>query len=90
MPKRGPQELARLFFESELHEKTRGHDGQGKVIQHGEQAIYYLLKRYEHRLATELSGFDFASNEVRDWSAALLTKLAKDMETSFLERRSTD
>jgi hypothetical protein len=84
------KKLARLFFESELHEKTRGNDGQGKVIQHGEQAIYYLLKRYEHRLVTELSGFEFASDDVRDGSFALLTKLAKSMESSFLERRSTE
>src|SRR6185503_812372 len=34
------RKLARLFFQSELHEKTRGQDGTTKVIQHGEQAIY--------------------------------------------------
>ncbi len=76
--------LARLFFESELHDKTRGKDGHSKVIQHGEQALYYLLKRYENRLATELGGFDFASDEVRERSFEVLAKLAKDMETTFL------
>jgi hypothetical protein len=84
------KKLARLFFESELHDKTQGNEGQSKVIQHGEQAIYYLLKRYDNRLATELCGFDFASEEIRERSFALLTKLAKDMETSFLERRSNE
>ncbi len=84
------RKLARQFFQSELHDKTRGKDGAGKVIQHGEQAIFYLLVRYEHRLKNELSGFDYASDEVKDRSFDLLAKLAKDMQDAFLSRRSTE
>jgi hypothetical protein len=82
--------LARLFFQSELHEKTRGRDGAAKVIQHGEQAIYYLLTRYKNRLEAELSGFDFASEEVRERSFDLLAKMTKDMQDAFLSRRSSE
>lgn len=82
--------LARLFFESELHEKTRGRDGSSKVIQHGEQAIFYLLMRYEHRLENELGGFDFADDEVKRRSFALLAGIAKDMQDVFLSRRSSE
>jgi hypothetical protein len=84
------RKLARQFFQSELHDKTRGKDGTGKVIQHGEQAIFYLLVRYEHRMKNELLGFDYASDEVKDRSFELLAKLAKDMQDAFLSRRSTE
>ena len=82
--------LARLFFQSELHEKTRGRDGQSKVIQHGEQAIYYLLQRYQHRLANELGAFDFADDDIKSRSFELLARLSKDMQDAFLSRRSSE
>jgi len=82
--------LARLFFQSELHEKTRGRDGAAKVIQHGEQAIFYLLARYKNRLEAELGGFEYASDEVRERSFDLLAKISKDMQDAFLSRRSSE
>jgi hypothetical protein len=88
--KRIHRNLARLFFQSELHEKTRGRDGTTKVIQHGEQALFYLLTRYRHRLEVELDGFEFDSDEVRDRSFELLAKLTKDLQDSFLSRRSSE
>ncbi len=84
------RKLARLFFESELHEKTRGQDGATKVIQLPEQALYYLLVRYEHRLKNELGGFDFANEEVKNASFELLARVAKDMQDTFLSRRSSE
>ena len=84
--------LARLFFQSELHEKTRSGDttGAAKVIQHGEQALTYLFSRYHHRMHNELANFEFASQEVRERSFELLQKLTKDMQDTFLARRSTE
>ncbi len=82
--------LARLFFQSELHERTRGVDGTTKVIQHGEQAIYYLLTRYHHRMKNELENFEYVSEEIRERSSELLEKLTKDMQDAFLARRSTE
>src|SRR5207249_1912925 len=84
------RKLARQFFQSELHDKTRGKDGATKVIQHGEQAIFYLLVRYEHRMKNELAGFDYASDEVKERSFDMLAKHAKDMQDAFLSRRSTE
>jgi hypothetical protein len=84
------RKLARLFFQSELHEKTRGKDGSTKVIQHGEQAIFYVLARYENRLRNELSGFDYASAEVKERAFDLLAKFSKEMQDTFLSRRSSE
>jgi hypothetical protein len=84
------RKLARVFFESELHERTRGQDGVAKTIQHGEQAIFYLLSRYGHRMTTELENFEFATPEVKERSFELLRKLTKDMQDGFLARRSSE
>src|SRR5262249_5059857 len=84
------RKLTRLFFQSELHEKTLGKDGATKVIQHGEQAIFYVLARYENRLRTELSGFDYASPDIKERAFDLLAKFAKEMQDTFLSRRSSE
>ena len=84
------RKLARLFFQSELHEKTAGKDGHAKVIQHGEQAVFYLLSRYRNRLETELGGFDYASDETRDHAFETLARFSKEMQDAFLGRRSTE
>jgi hypothetical protein len=84
------RKLARLFFQSELHDKTRGNDGAAKVIQHGEQAIYYLLMRYKNRLENELGGFDYASDEIKERAFDLLAGVGKEMQDAFLSRRSSE
>ncbi len=84
------RQLARVYFQSELHERTRGLDGVAKTIQVGEQAIYYLLSRYQHRMQNELAHFDFESEEIRERSFELLGKLTKDMQDAFLAKRSNE
>jgi hypothetical protein len=85
------RKLARLFFKSELHEKTSGNDGgHAKVIQHGEQAVFYLLTRYKNRLDTELGGFDYASDEIKELAFDLLNRFSKEMQDGFLARRSSE
>ncbi len=84
------KKLARLFFQSELHEKTRGNDGHGKMIQHGEQAVYYLLNRYKNRLENELAGFDYASEDVKERAFDILNRFGKEMQDGFLSRRSSE
>jgi len=80
--------VAKLFFESELHEKTKG--DKDKRIFHAEQGLYYLLGRYKNRLRAELEGFDFADPEVRQGSLDLLAKLERDLQVGFLSRRSPE
>lgn len=80
--------IAKLFFESELHEKTKG--DKDKVIFHPEQGVYYVLSRYKNRLRAELEGFEYGSAEVRDATLALLTKTERDLQVAFLSRRSPE
>ena len=81
--------VAKLFFESELHEKTKGGDRE-KVIHHAEQGVYYVLSRYKNRLRAELEGFEFVNAEIREASLDLLAKFERDLQVGFLSRRSPE
>lgn len=80
--------VAKLFFESELHEKTKG--DKEKRIFHAEQAVYYVLQRYRNRLRNELESFDYDSAEVRDSTFELLEKTERKLQVAFLSRRSPE
>jgi len=80
--------IAKLFFESELHEKSQG--DKDKVIHHAEQGVYYVLNRYKNRLRAELEGFEYSNNEVKQTTLELLAKLEKDLQVGFLSRRSPE
>lgn len=82
------KKIAKLFFESELHEKSKG--DKDKVIHHAEQGVYYVLSRYKNRLRAELDGFEFQSPDVRQATLDLLTKTERDLQVAFLSRRSPE
>lgn len=80
--------LAKLFFESELHEKTKG--DKEKTIRHAEQGMYYVLQRYKNRLRAELEGFEYVDDSIRQMTLDLLAKTERDMQVAFLSRRSPE
>lgn len=82
------KKVARLFFESELHEKSKG--DKDKVIRHPEQGVFYVLSRYKNRLRAEAEGFEFESPEVRQATLDLLAKTERDLQVAFLSRRSPE
>ena len=81
--------VAKLFFESELHERTKG-DNKGKTIHLAEQGIFYVLKRYERRLLAELEGFEYVTADVQHTTVELLKKIQHDLKVTFLSRRSPE
>ncbi len=80
--------VAKLFFESELHEKTRG--DKEKTIYHAEQGIYYVLSRYKNRINAELEGFDYVDDDIKQLTFDLLAKMERDLQVGFLSRRSPE
>lgn len=80
--------IAKLFFESELHEKTKG--DKEKVIHHAEQGVYYVLQRYKNRIRAELDGFSFANDDVKELTLMTLAKIERDLQVGFLSRRSPE
>ncbi len=80
--------IAKLFFESELHEKTKG--DKDKVIHHAEQGVYYVLTRYKNRLRAELEGFEYVDAGVKAQSSEMLSKIERDLQVGFLSKRSPE
>lgn len=80
--------VAKLFFESELHERTKGN--KERVIQSSAQGLCYVLARYSNRLRSDLEGFEYADTEVREATFERLEKLSAEFRTEFLSRRSPE
>ena len=80
--------VAKLFFESELHEKTKG--DKERTIYHPEQGLFYVLQRYKNRIRTELEMFEYTSDGVRTATIELLDKTEQDLRVGFLSRRSPE
>lgn len=80
--------VAKLFFESELHEKSKG--DREKIIHYAEQSVYYVLGCYKNRLRAELEGFEFVDQEIKQNSLDLLAKFERDLQVGFLSRRSPE
>jgi hypothetical protein len=80
--------VAKLFFESELHEKTKG--DKERTIYHAEQGLFYVLQRYKNRMRTELEMFDYVSDPVRAATFEMLEKTEQDLRVAFLSRRSPE
>jgi hypothetical protein len=80
--------IAKLFFESELHEKSKG--DKDKVIHHAEQGVYYVLQRYKNRLRNELQGFEYIDQDIRELTLQTLAKIERDLQVAFLSRRSPE
>ena len=82
--------FARLFFESELHEKIRGGAGELKTMRYGDQALYHVLAHNERRLVAELDAFDYASPDVKQDARDALEGWLKDLRNSFLGRTTPE
>lgn len=80
--------VAKLFFESELHEKTQ--ENKGRLIRSGAQGVYYALARYANRLRADLESFEYADEEAKLATFERFDKVATELRTEFLSRRSPE
>jgi hypothetical protein len=82
--------FARLFFESELHDKIRGSATELKTMRFGEQALYHVLARNEARLLAELDAFEYASPETKEDARLALQTWVKELRNAFLGRTTPE
>lgn len=80
--------VAKLFFESELHERTKGN--KERSIHSAAQGLCYVLGRYANRLRADLEGFEYVDEQVRLETFDRLEKLGVEFRTEFLSRRSPE
>ena len=82
--------FARLFFESELHDKIRGSANEPKTMRFAEQALYHVLSRNEEALLAQLDAFDYASPEVKEEARESLSNWVKELRNDFLGRTTPE
>lgn len=80
--------VAKLFFESELHERIQG--DKERLIRSSAQGIYYVLARYANRLRADLESFDYEDPEVRSATFERFDRMATELRTEFLSKRSPE
>ncbi|HMA97701.1 MAG TPA: hypothetical protein VKP30_33680 [Polyangiaceae bacterium] len=80
--------VAKLFFESELHERTKG--DKERVIHSASQGLCYVLGRYANRLRADLESFEYENDQVKEATFERLERLAAELRTEFLSRRSPE
>jgi hypothetical protein len=82
--------FARLFFESELHEKIRGSQGELKTMRFAEQALFRVLTRFDQHLLLELESFEYESTEVLDRAKELFDGIVRELRNKYLGRTTPE
>jgi hypothetical protein len=82
--------FARLFFESELHEKIRGSESELKTMRFSEQALYHVMSHNEARLLVELDAFEYALPEVKEDARDALQSWVKELRNDFLGKTTPE
>ncbi|WP_394827212.1 hypothetical protein [Pendulispora albinea] len=84
--------FARLYFESELHEKMRGAGSatEAKTIRQPEQALYYALTRNHDTVVKQLESFEYAQPELLERAKDMLDEWVKGLRHEFLGRTTPE
>lgn len=82
--------FARIFFESELHEKIRGSATETKTMRFPEQALFHVLHRNETYLQRQLEAFDYTTPDLLERAKELLAGIIRDNRDDFLGRTTPE
>src|SRR6202000_561442 len=81
--------FARLFFASELHEKTRA-AGEVKTMRFAEQAVYHAFSHVEAQVLKDIAGFEYEKPETAELAKAKAETFMKELKNSFLSRTTPE
>lgn len=82
--------FARLFFESELHDKIRGAKGETKTMRFPSQALFHVLAKHEAEMNQSLEAFTYADPDVAQRAKEKLQLFVKEMRNDFLARTTPE
>jgi hypothetical protein len=82
--------FARLFFESELHDRIRGGGSETKTMRFAEQALFHALTRTEPVVLQELAAFDYATPQIAERAKRDLSGIIKELRNDFLARTTPE
>lgn len=82
--------FARVFFESELHEKLRGTGNEVKTMRYAEQALFHVLSRSQDYLLRQLDAYDYGAPETKARAKDLFHSHVKELRNDFLARTTPE
>lgn len=82
--------FARVFFESELHDKIRGGNDEAKAMRYSEQALWHALSRVEDQVLEILDGFQYTHVNVHETAREHFLLGVKELRNDFLARTTPE
>ena len=82
--------FARVFFESELHEKIRGSADEVKAMRFPDQALYHAFTRHQEQVLGTLNGYQYAAPNVVDRARDQYFLFLKSLRNDFLARTTPE
>jgi hypothetical protein len=82
--------FARLFFESELHDKMAGGKQEAKQMRYPEQALFHVFSRWEGEMMQRLESFEYSSPEVLAHAKEQLGAFMNERKHEFLGKTTPE
>lgn len=82
--------FAKLFFESELAERTAGNADEQKAVRSSDQLLYYVFSRKRDELAATFAEYPNASDSARKGATEALDAFIRDAQHEFLSRHAPE
>jgi hypothetical protein len=82
--------FARLFFESELHDKLKGGSNEQKTMRFSEQALFHVISKHEAAIRADLAKFEYHNPDVKTDALLRLDDWVKELRNGFLTRTTPE
>ncbi len=82
--------FARVFFESELHDRIRGAEGEAKTMRYAEQALYHALRRSEQEIFAALDSYAYSQDHAKRRAREQYLLVVKGLRNDFLARTTPE
>lgn len=82
--------FARIFFESELHDKIRGAGDEAKAMRFADQSLYHAFVRTQDDVMAQLDTYQYVNEAVKERAKEQYYGIIKDLRNSFLARTTPE
>ena len=82
--------FARIFFESELHDRIRGAGDEQKAMRFSDQALYHAFVRSQEQVIAQLDAYQYANPGVQTRAKEQFYDLIKGLRNDFLARTTPE
>ena len=82
--------FARIFFESELHDKIRGAGDEAKAMRFADQSLYHAFVRTQDDVMAQLDSYQYVNEAVKERAKEHYYGIIKDLRNAFLARTTPE